>query len=104
MGQESTEEKKKLRGGLMSTADERELNDWKTLKVFQPFNGFTPSKLTVDARRALTWKLADGEKDVEARWVATGYQKLYPKDGSADTYFCVSLRSSHIRAAPLGPP
>ena len=49
-----TAEAEKSHGGLVSAAEERELNAWKTFEVFQLMNMRTPSKSIVDSRWAFT--------------------------------------------------
>ena len=98
-----------LRGGgeekscwdLASAATERELNTWEEFKVFQAAKGCAPSKCIVDARRALTWKMVDGDKDVEARLPARGRQGPNLNYGSVETFGRVRLRSSRPQVNSL---
>ena len=52
--------------------------------------------------RVLNWKIADGEKCVEARLVARGYPYPDSKDGNVDAGGRASLCSPHLRVISLG--
>ena len=58
-------------------------------------------KQIVQTRWVLTGKMADGQKCVKTRLVATGFQDPDSKDGLVETSGCVSLRSSHLHVMPL---
>ena len=63
-----------------------------------------PAKAAADSRRVLTWNMADGKRDVQARLAANGYQDPDLKEGLEETSGCVSLGPSHLRAVSLSAP
>ena len=80
----------------MSAAEKRGLGTWKKSRLFRPVGESVISKSVVDARRAPTSKMVDGEKSEKGRLVAQGDQGPNLKDGVVETFGCVSPRSSRL--------
>ena len=68
------------------------LKAWDHFRVFSPEKSGAQSKYLVDTRWALTWREVDGEKTVNARLVAKGYQDPDLRMGNLDIAGCVSRR------------
>ena len=75
----------------------RELAARGQFDVFARRNECPASKKAEKTRWVWTWKIVDGEKCVEARLLAEGFQDTDVQEGLVDTPGCVSLRSSHVR-------
>ena len=87
---------------LARDAKVEKLDARKPFKASEPFKEGGISNAAVSTRLALTWKMADGEKCVEASPAAISYRGPDSKDGSVDTAGCVSLPSAHLQANALG--
>ena len=99
-GQELPPEEGRQHAELVQQPKNRELDAWGKFDVYESRAIGNVSKQVVHTRWVLTWKMADGQKSVEARLAAKGYQDPDLKDGLVDTSGCVSLRSSHPQVIP----
>ena len=101
LGQKSTEEER-IFADPAHTASVRELDAWEHFRVFSPEISGAQSKALVDTRWVLAWQEVDGEKTIQARLVAKGYQDPDLRMGNVDIAGCVSRGSSHLQLIFLG--
>ena len=67
LGQDRSADEEKLYGASVKAPKEREPAAWRRFKILEPVIAATPSKVTVDARWVVSWKVAEGKEDVKAR-------------------------------------
>ena len=72
-----------------------QLDASKHFRVFGASKVGDISKSVVNTRWVLAWKMADGQKCVEARQAAEGFRDPNLKDGNVDASGRVSLPPSH---------
>ena len=100
-GQELPPEEGRQHAELVQQPKNRELDAWGKFDVYESRAIGNVSKQVVHTRWVLTWKMADGQKSVEARLAAKGYQDPDLKDGLVDTSWRISRRSSHLQVISL---
>ena len=91
-----------MHADLVQAGSLREVEAWGKFDVYSSREACNVQNEIAQTRRSLTWKMANGKMFVEARLAATGSQDPDQEGGLVEPSRCVSLRSSHLQAIPLG--